>query len=202
MVQSVLAGLRNITGSVQCTGLLYRIVRTLVMAPTGTDTIIVTGAPLPPPPPSYFQFNLYLRLRTRSVQSLCTQCNYNTPCVHVCACDESILNDGVEHCSERHQDKLFFADLFPVDHNGLNSSPVSQADPLQFVVIMWFSCSLDTEDCLNLSQILKVFSAPITEEHAWALVHQVGSVWLSCADNVCISQKTSLSSIYPMETEN
>ena len=53
MVQSVLAGLRNITGSVQCTGLLYRIVRTLVIAPTGTDTIIVTGAPLPPPPPDF-----------------------------------------------------------------------------------------------------------------------------------------------------
>ena len=37
---------------------------------------------------------------------------------------------------------------------------------------MWHSCSLDTENCLDLQQILKVFSAPITEEHAWALVHQ------------------------------
>ena len=38
---------------------------------------------------------------------------------------------------------------------------------------MWHSCSLDTNNCLDLQQILAVFSAPITEEHAWALVHQV-----------------------------
>ena len=38
---------------------------------------------------------------------------------------------------------------------------------------MWHSCQLDSDDCLDLDQILKVFSAPITEEHAWALVHQV-----------------------------
>jgi len=37
---------------------------------------------------------------------------------------------------------------------------------------MWHSCELDEENCLDLNQILKVFSAPITEEHAWALVHQ------------------------------
>ena len=38
---------------------------------------------------------------------------------------------------------------------------------------MWHSCSLDSHNCLDLQQILQVFSAPITEEHAWALVHQV-----------------------------
>ena len=54
---SVVTVLRNITGSVQdCTG-LYRAVQTLVMARTGTDTIIVTGA-LEPPPPSDFYFSL------------------------------------------------------------------------------------------------------------------------------------------------
>jgi len=31
---------------------------------------------------------------------------------------------------------------------------------------------LDTRDCLSLAQILRSFSAPITEEHAWAVIHQ------------------------------
>ena len=45
---------------------------------------------------------------------------------------------------------------------------------------MWHSCSLDSHNCLDLQQILQVFSAPITEEHAWALVHQV-SQYLNAA---------------------
>ena len=54
---SVVTVLRNITGSVQDYTGLYRAVQTLVMARTGTDTIIVTGA-LEPPPPSDFYFSL------------------------------------------------------------------------------------------------------------------------------------------------
>ena len=37
---------------------------------------------------------------------------------------------------------------------------------------MWHSCNLDEAGSVDLHQILAVFSAPITEEHAWALVHQ------------------------------
>ena len=37
----------------------------------------------------------------------------------------------------------------------------------------WRGCQLDGEDCLSLEQILHSFSAPISEEHAWAVIHQV-----------------------------
>jgi len=36
----------------------------------------------------------------------------------------------------------------------------------------WRGCSLDSEGCLSLEQILHSFSAPISEEHAWAVIHQ------------------------------
>jgi len=36
----------------------------------------------------------------------------------------------------------------------------------------WRGCSLDSEGCLSLQQILHSFSAPISEEHAWAVIHQ------------------------------
>ena len=36
----------------------------------------------------------------------------------------------------------------------------------------WRSCSLE-EGSLGLHQILRSFSAPISEEHAWAVIHQV-----------------------------
>ena len=39
----------------------------------------------------------------------------------------------------------------------------------------WKSVSLNEDCCLNLDQIVQVFSAPITEEHAWAVLHQVSS---------------------------
>ena len=38
----------------------------------------------------------------------------------------------------------------------------------------WRGCHLDREECLTLEQILQSFSAPISEEHAWAVIHQVG----------------------------
>ena len=37
----------------------------------------------------------------------------------------------------------------------------------------WQAVVLDDEGCLSLDKILKVFSAPITEVHAWAILHQV-----------------------------
>ncbi len=37
----------------------------------------------------------------------------------------------------------------------------------------WRGCHLDKEGCLSLDQILRSFSAPISEEHAWAVIHQV-----------------------------
>lgn len=39
----------------------------------------------------------------------------------------------------------------------------------------WRSCSL-VGGSLGLDQILRAFSAPISEEHAWAVIHQVGLV--------------------------
>ena len=39
----------------------------------------------------------------------------------------------------------------------------------------WRGCQLDRDtECLTLDQILQSFSAPISEEHAWAVIHQVG----------------------------
>merc|ERR1712021_8294 len=32
--------------------------------------------------------------------------------------------------------------------------------------------TLDDKDCISLQKVLSAFSAPITEEHAWALIHQ------------------------------
>ena len=37
----------------------------------------------------------------------------------------------------------------------------------------WAACSLDGGGCLSLDGILRSFSAPISEEHAWAVIHQV-----------------------------
>ena len=37
----------------------------------------------------------------------------------------------------------------------------------------WAGCSLDPGGCLSLQQILASFTAPISEEHAWAVIHQV-----------------------------
>ena len=37
----------------------------------------------------------------------------------------------------------------------------------------WAGCKLDRTGCLSLQQILASFTAPISEEHAWAVIHQV-----------------------------
>ena len=40
----------------------------------------------------------------------------------------------------------------------------------------WTGCQLDSDQCLSLEQILQSFSAPISEEHAWAVIHQVSNI--------------------------
>jgi len=58
---------------------------------------------------------------------------------------------------------------------------------------MWHSCRLDSDNCVDLDQVLKVFSAPITEEHAWALVYQS----LEILDNIIEDDQTEF---YRIET--
>ena len=101
------------------------------MAPTGTDTIIVTRPPPPPPPPLLIQPLPQNKISTVPVLwSLCTVTN--TPCVQ-CPMSMSVMSQyfntirSATFCSARIERKnyFFFADLFPVFHNGLNSSLVS-----------------------------------------------------------------------------
>ena len=43
-------------------------------------------------------------------------------------------------------------------------------------MIGWYR--LDEDNCLNLEQTLGAFTAPITEQHAWALAYMVrSSLW-------------------------
>jgi len=58
---------------------------------------------------------------------------------------------------------------------------------------MWSQCNLDKDNCVDLDQVLKVFSAPITEEHAWALVYQS----LEILDNIIDDDQTEF---YRIET--
>jgi len=58
---------------------------------------------------------------------------------------------------------------------------------------MWHHCGLDSDNCVDLDQVLKVFSAPITEEHAWALVYQS----LEILDNIIDDDQ---SEFYRIET--
>ena len=63
-------------------------------------------------------------------------------------------------------------------------SPVRRAGVLNQVVSEWRhsggmaaggapATTLDPRGCLTLHHILRAFTAPITEEHAWAIIHQV-----------------------------
>ena len=56
---------------------------------------------------------------------------------------------------------------------------------------MWSCCQLDSDNNVDLHKILRVFSAPITEEHAWALVHQVG-FWYFPYDREYMSNESIL----------
>ena len=51
----------------------------------------------------------------------------------------------------------------------------------------WHSVNLDRNSCLNLQQILEVFSAPISEEQAWAVLYQVFSTKIKGGDLIFIS---------------
>ena len=40
----------------------------------------------------------------------------------------------------------------------------------------WHSATLDTNSCVNLQQVLDVFSAAVSEEQAWAVLYQVSPI--------------------------
>ena len=48
----------------------------------------------------------------------------------------------------------------------------------------WQAVVLDDKGCLSLDKILQVFSAPITEVHAWAILHQVATSLLNYSSSV------------------
>ena len=52
----------------------------------------------------------------------------------------------------------------------------------------WHLVSLDKNSCLNLQQILEVFSAPISEEQAWAVLYQVFPTVILKGDIYYLSQ--------------
>ena len=52
----------------------------------------------------------------------------------------------------------------------------------------WRGCQLDSQECLSLDQILHSFSAPISEEHAWAVIHQVSRVTMFI---YCLGQQST-----------
>ena len=56
----------------------------------------------------------------------------------------------------------------------------------------WRGCQLDSQECLSLDQILHSFSAPISEEHAWAVIHQVSRVTLKTTMFIyCLGQQST-----------
>ena len=66
--------------------------------------------------------------------------------------------------------------VIPSTSGGSKISPMAGVTPPGGVLEKeWTGCSLQ-EGCLSLGRILKSFSAPISEEHAWAVIHQVGDI--------------------------
>ena len=65
----------------------------------------------------------------------------------------------------------------------------------------WRGCQLDSQECLSLDQILHSFSAPISEEHAWAVIHQVSLYQLShclhCQQSFMMSLEAATQSWLP-----
>ena len=59
----------------------------------------------------------------------------------------------------------------------------------------WRGCQLDSQECLSLDQILHSFSAPISEEHAWAVIHQV-SLSLSLLLILTVASISSAKSVF------
>ena len=57
----------------------------------------------------------------------------------------------------------------------------------------WKGAELDASGCLTLERIISSFSAPITEEHAWAVIYES----LKCLDNVITAQIRSYDAVDP-----
>lgn len=56
---------------------------------------------------------------------------------------------------------------------------------LPFWDTSWTPCKLNSDSCLNLEKITSSFSAPITEEHAWAIVFEC----VKCLKGIFVEQK-------------
>ena len=56
----------------------------------------------------------------------------------------------------------------------------------------WMGSSLDSDGCLTLKQVVGSFSAPITEEHAWAVVYEVVKTLDMCLSNLSIHSRLFL----------
>ena len=48
---------------------------------------------------------------------------------------------------------------------------------------VWKGSILDSNKCLTLKQVVSSFSAPITEEHAWAVVYEMVKTLDVCLSN-------------------
>ncbi len=53
----------------------------------------------------------------------------------------------------------------------------------------WTGSKLDASGCLTLRQILGSFSAPITEEHAWAIIFESLKTLHNCLGNPALASK-------------
>ena len=53
----------------------------------------------------------------------------------------------------------------------------------------WTASHLNQLNCLTLRQIVGSFSAPITEEHAWAVVYETAKTLGLCLDNPSVAQR-------------
>ena len=51
---------------------------------------------------------------------------------------------------------------------------------------IWKGSSLGKDCCLTLKQVVSSFSAPITEEHAWAVVYEMVKTLDLCLSNPSI----------------
>ncbi len=56
----------------------------------------------------------------------------------------------------------------------------------------WTGSKLDASGCLTLRQILGSFSAPITEEHAWAIIFEAVKTLHTCLGNHSLVAKLLL----------
>ena len=64
--------------------------------------------------------------------------------------------------------------IFPrgIHNNWCTQKPYNMAAKTKYNDTSWTPCQLTQEGCLSLAKITHDFSAPITEEHAWAVVFE------------------------------